>query len=133
MEEALLAALLADPGVAAFFGDRGAWGLIPQGEPMPAFGLNRVTGGYGYTQDGPVDTITPLVQIDVWAGSYGDAKRGARAIVAALPGISSGQFQDASLVDERDDDLAADGPAADRSEAFFRTSLDVRVCFTPTA
>ncbi|MBW8814035.1 MAG: DUF3168 domain-containing protein [Caulobacterales bacterium] len=133
MEDALLAALLADAGIAAIVGDRIAWGLLPQADELPALVLHRITGGFDYVQDGRVDTITPLVQVDCWAGSYGGAKTLARAVMAALPAISADPFQDCSVIDERDDGEAADGPAADRSESFFRTSLDVRVCITPNA
>jgi hypothetical protein len=132
MEEALRAALLASAGVAALIGDRIAWGLRPQGQPLPAISLTRVTGGYDYTLAGRVPTTRSLVQIDCWAGSYADAKGLGRAVLVALDTLNVAPFQGAFVEDERDDaeDTAAPQRAsagADRATEIHRTSLDVRV------
>ena len=127
MEEDLRAALLANAGVSALVGGRISWGLRPQGQALPAVSLTRVTGGYDYTLAERVRTTRPLVQIDCWAGAYGDAKALARAMATALDTLSTAPFQGCFIEDERDDAEDPGAPQSDRSTEIYRTSLDVRV------
>ena len=134
MEKALRAALLANVGVAAIIGvpEQIAWGRLPQGQDLPYIALNRLDGGYSYTQAGRVATITPLVQIDCWAASYEGAARLAAAVKAAIDTRTAAPWQGVFLIDERADDEAGDGPDAGGATDFDRTSLDVRVTWSPT-
>ena len=94
--------------------------------------MNRLDGGYSYTQAGRVATITPLVQIDCWAASYDGATRLAAAVKAAIDTLTAAPWQGVFLIDERADDEAGDGPGVGGATDFYRTSLDVRVTWSPT-
>jgi hypothetical protein len=104
MEEALIALLLADPGVATVAGDRVHWLRRPQGEATPALVLTRVGGGHAYTYGGRDELIETRVQIDAWAETYGAAKALARAVTSLLSGYraTSGPIRSAFLNAERD-------------------------------
>lgn len=129
MEEALRAALLADPAILAMVKSDGvAWGKLPQASELPFIALHRITGGYEYTQGGRVPTTMSTVQIDCWAGTYQAAKLLSRAVIARLDQLTAPPFQGCFVLSERDDEEAGDGPDPDRSTDFFGTSLDVRVC-----
>lgn len=119
MEEALIAHLLADSGVAALAGTRVYPVLRPQGEPLPAITVTRITGGPGYTLEGSDELADSIAQVDCWAGTYADAKLLARAVKAAAAGVAGvqGVFIDA----ERD------SVARPANENIFRTSIDLRV------
>lgn len=132
MEKAFRAALLTNAGVAAIIAtaDRIAWGRLPQGVRLPYIALNRLDGGYSYVQAGRVPTITPMVQIDCWAGSYAGAAALADAVKAAIDTLKTAPWQGVFLIDERPDDEVGDGPDSTGSSDFYRTSLDVRVTWT---
>lgn len=127
MEEVLLAHLLEDFDVLALVADRIAWGLRPRGEALPAIVLTRVSGRREYVMGGAAGLTDSLVQVDCWAGTYDDAKFTARAVVTALHTLSTSPISRAFVEAERDNSELGDGPRRDGSEAFHRTSLDVRV------
>lgn len=120
MEEAFRAALHADAGVKAVAGDRLDWGLRPP--QLPAGRMQVVSEVPFYTAQGR-DGLTPYrVQIDCMGLTYGDAKRLARAIVAAVGRLGRPAFDACFIFESRDDH---DEDASGR--VVFRTSLDVRV------
>lgn len=127
MEEALLALLAADAGVAALLADRIAWGARPTGEQLPCVVLFRITGVRDYHLQGRSGLVDSLVQVDCWAGTWLAAKSVARAIVDALDTPDQPTIQKAFVEGERDSFEEGDGPLPDGSSDFYRTSLDVRV------
>jgi hypothetical protein len=74
MEEAIIAKLLADSGVAGLTGARVFPGSRPQGSALPAAVLNRISGGPLYADDGEVGLVQARIQIDCWAATYSAAK-----------------------------------------------------------
>jgi hypothetical protein len=135
MEPALRAALLANAAISALIEanpKRIAWGLVGPGKFASAIGLHRATGGFDYVMDGPVDTVTPLVDVHCLAGDYAAAATLADAVVAACASFTADPFQGVEVEDRHDDPAElSDGPASDRSQTVFRTILQVRPCFTP--
>jgi len=125
MEEAIIAILLADPGVAGQIGTRIYPGRAPQG-PVVSYALLRsVTRLPDYTMSGPSGYEEQRFQIDVYAETYTKTKLTARAIIAALSGFRGQQgtvtIQAIFLDGERD------LPTADEDDDVynrFRTSLD---------
>src|SRR4051812_46510481 len=98
MEEALVAYLLANAGVAALAGTRIYWGERPQGDALPAIVLFKVSPNRDVTLAGPSGLIGPRVQIDCLGGSYALAKTTARAVIAAADAIGgTAGFQGAFL------------------------------------
>lgn len=126
MEEALIQQLLADPGLAAVFGERMSWGLRPQAEALPGLVLQLVSASPDYTLDGRQGLRGSLVQFDCWGSSYLEAKRGARALTAALDALAA-PIKRAFIVNLRDTAEAAEGPAPGGSVTFYRSSIDARI------
>jgi hypothetical protein len=127
MEEALIARLLADAGVASLAGTRVFPGSRPQGSALPAIVLARVSGAPLYADDGEIGLGQDRIQIDCWAATYGEAKTLARAVTACLSGfegpVGDTVFQFIELDTERD--LREGG--VDAAEYPFRTALDFLV------
>jgi hypothetical protein len=127
MEEALIARLLADTGVAAIAGARVFPGSRPQGAALPAVVLNRISGGPLYADDGEVGLEQARIQIDCWAESYAAAKLLARAVTASLSAfegtVGATTFQFIELDIEQD--LREGG--GDAASYPFRTALDFLV------
>ncbi|WP_088346307.1 MULTISPECIES: DUF3168 domain-containing protein [Rhodomicrobium] len=124
MEEALIARLLAAPGVAAMVGPRLYPGRRPQASALPAATLIRISGAPVYTDQGEAGLASARVQIDCWGESYAAAKLTARAVIAALSafaGLAGGvTFQNILLDAERD--FSEGGSNA--ADYLFRTTLD---------
>lgn len=127
MEEALRAQLTANAGLAALVGSRVSWGLRPRGNALPAVALHLIGAGPDYTMDGASGLAQSRVQIDCWALSYADMAAVARAVTAALSGLSftveGVVFQGLFLDSGRD--LPDEGTPPD--EMFFRRSLDFMI------
>ncbi len=127
MEEALIARLLADTGVAAIAGARVFPGSRPQGAALPAVVLNQISGGPLYADDGEVGLEQARIQIDCWAESYAAAKLLARAVTASLSAfegtVGATTFQFIELDIEQD--LREGG--GDAASYPFRTALDFLV------
>lgn len=117
MEEALTALL------ASVAGGRRYWVRAPQTAPRPFLVLNRISGGPGYTMDGPTGYANRRVQIDCYADTYTAALTCTRAVRDLLSGYSGGIIQGIFLESERD------LPAADAGEvtSLFRISIDITV------
>lgn len=126
-EEAFVAHLLDDAGVTDIAARRIGWATRPQGSALPAVTLHKIAPGREYHMGGPVGLNGPLVQIDCWGSTYGEAKRLARAVIASLDRIRGGIFQAAFLEGERDSFEPGDGPRESGAADYFRTSLDARV------
>jgi hypothetical protein len=124
MEEAIIARLLADSGLAAIVGTRVFPGSRPQGSALPAVVMNRISGGPLYADDGEVGLEQARIQIDCWAESYGEAKLLARAVTACLSAfdgtVGATTFEFIELENERD--LREGG--SDAATYPFRTALD---------
>ncbi|SDP40613.1 Protein of unknown function [Filomicrobium insigne] len=127
MEEAMIARLLADPGVAAYASTRIYPVSRPQGDLLPAVTLQRIDGGPTYSDDGETGLGNARVQIDTWAATYEVAKTLSRAVTASLSafhGIVGGiDFQTILLNDARDFREAG----GNQVEYLFRVSLDFNV------
>lgn len=125
MEEALVAMLLADAGVAAVLGARVNWGRRPQGAGnQPYCVLQVISQVPDYTYQGSAGRGQARVQADVYALSYELAKQAARALKARLSGFRgtrSGVAFDGIFIDDE-----RDLPEADPGEVtnLFRTSID---------
>ena len=129
MEEALIAKLLADVGVAALVSTRVYVGARPQASLLPAIVVNVVSAIPSYSDDGEDGIEDARVQIDCWGETYSSAKLVSRAVKTALSafdGIVSGiTFRFISL--DLEHDLRESG--ADTADFPFRTSLDFIVTF----
>jgi hypothetical protein len=127
MEEALIARLIADSGVAAIAAGRVYPGARPQGAALPAIVLHRIDGAPLYADEGEVGLAEARIQIDCWATTYGEAKTLARAVTGALSGfagtVAGTVFQFIELDAERD--LREGG--AEAADYPFRTALDFLV------
>lgn len=124
MEEALIAYLLADAGVAALVATRVTPGKRTQGGDLPAIVFHLVSGAPEYDDQGTTGLVDSTIQIDCWASTYTGAKLVARAVKAALQDfdgtIDGVEFQAVFLEAERDFAPSGGGQA----EYLHRTSLD---------
>lgn len=125
MEEAIIAMLLADSGVAAEIGTHVYPGRAPQGVDTSYALVRSITRLPDYTMGGASGYEERRFQIDVYAETYTKAKLTARAIVDALSGFRGAKgsvfIQGIFLDGERD------LPVADEDDDVynrFRTSLD---------
>lgn len=133
MEEALVARLRATAAIAALVGttnSRPAIDWIERPEVLPAITLQDVTSGRDYTHGGATDLERPIVQIDCWAGTYGEAKLIARAVIAEMETqetVSGTAFGFSFVEASRSMDPEDLGGGI----KVFRQSLDFRVWFQP--
>lgn len=130
MEEALRARLLASSGVSALVSTNIVWIERPQGSALPAITLQRITSGREYTYGGASGTSNPIVQVDCWGRSYGEAKAVSRAVISALePAITQGGVRfGPSFVDSNRDMPSEELPGGVK---VFRVSLDFRIWNSP--
>ena len=124
MEEALIARLRADAGVAAIADMRVFPGARPQNSALPAIVVNRISGGPLYADDGEVGLEQGRIQVDCWAETYTGAKLLARAVTASLSAfdgtVGATTFEFIELENERD--LREGG--SNSADYPFRTALD---------
>jgi hypothetical protein len=135
VEEALIAYLLANPGLAAQVGLRIDWLQRPQGNTMPALTLQIVGGGYEYIMDGREGLVAQRVQMDAWAPTYASMKATFRALVLALDGLpNTGPFKGAFIQSQFEtvDVLEAPRPQLNGATDIYRTSIDVIVWHSGT-
>lgn len=83
-EQALLARLVADSGVAALAGSRLYWGIIPQGKARPYVRLQVISDPRPQHLKGYFGARQTRVRADCMADKYGDARALAAAVIAAL-------------------------------------------------
>lgn len=126
MEEALVAMLLADSGVAALAGARIWWGRAPQANATrPYVVMRKVSGRPEYHMTAPAGLSETRVQLDAYGETYASARLTARALQAKLSGFrgSSGgkSFQGIFVEAERD---LADAADAGTVEHLFGVSFD---------
>ena len=129
MEEALIAKLLADGGVAALAGTRVFPVARPQGSELPAITLSRVSGKPVYTDQGQSGIAEARAQLDCWGVSYDSAKSLARAVAASLSAffgtVDAVTFQNVLLDLERDSrESGSNAP-----EYLYRVQLDFIVWY----
>jgi uncharacterized protein DUF3168 len=129
MEEALIAKLLADAGVAALVGTRVHPGARPQASTLPAIVCNAISANPSYSDDGEDGIAEARVQLDCWGATYSSAKTTARAVKAALSAfdgtVSAVRFRYIAL--DLEHDIQETG--ADSAAYPFRTSLDFLVVY----
>jgi hypothetical protein len=123
MEELLLAALKADAGVAGIVGEQIEWG---RRGGLPAIALHRTWTAPHYHMKGRLRLSEHTVQIDCWAAARIDASKLGRLVLAASDPLKSAALQ-VMVETIRDGSELSDGPPAEDANAFYRTSLDVRV------
>lgn len=124
MEEAIIARLLADAGVAAIASTRVFPGVRPQGSELPAIVLNRISGGPLYADDGEVGLQQARIQVDCWALTYTAAKKLARAVTASLSAFDGTAGTTAFEFIELDIERDLQEGGSDAATYPFRTSLD---------
>ncbi|MEW7009491.1 tail completion protein gp17 [Lentilitoribacter sp. EG35] len=128
MEEALIALLLADSGLAALVGSRVFIGQRPQNKSdLPAVLLSKVSAPRDYHMAGPSNLIQSRFQCDCYGDDYRSAKLTARALMSVVNGYKGTQsgvvVQLISIDGERDGNETES--AADRH--LFRTSIDLLI------
>jgi hypothetical protein len=126
VEEALVSALLNNAALAALVSTRIDWLLRPQGSAVPAITLQVVSGTMAHTFQGRDGLTEYLVQIDVWADTYGSMKTVQRALTAALDGLKAAPLQ---AFPEQVRETLEPGDAPDTSGLIdlYRGTTDVRV------
>lgn len=124
MEAALRSYLLTGSGVAALV-QKIAWISRPQASALPAITLQKVTIDRGYTYSGPDSYHGEIVQLDIWAMSFGDVVKVRDAIIAVLetPGTASGVTFTMCFVNSERQGIE-DVPGVG---AVFRISLDAEI------
>lgn len=129
MEQAIIARLLAAAGVAALVGARVYPGALPQGESLPAAICNLISAAPSYSDDGEDGIREDRIQIDCWGSTWTDAKKTARAVVAALSAFdgTAGGIRIRYIVLDREQDLQEAG--ANAAAYPFRTSLDFLITY----
>ncbi len=128
MEEELLALLLRDGGVASIFGDR-IWPMIaPQTSIRPYAVVQKASAVTDYTTTGASGFKQARVQIDSYAETYSEAKRGIRLIRIAISGRRTGIFQ--GIFAETERDLTDNDSIMTLATRPFRVSQDFMVHHT---
>jgi hypothetical protein len=129
MEEALIAKLLATTAVTALVATRVYPGVRPQASLLPAIVMNIVSKNPSYSDDGEDGIAEARVQFDCWGATYTDAKKTARAVMAALSAldetVAGVRFRYITL--DLEHDLSETG--ADAAAYPFRTALDFIVVY----
>lgn len=89
---ALVARLLADPGVAAAVGEKVHWVKIEQAEAVPYVRLQTISDPRPEHLGGYTGARVTRVQADCFAGTYGAARALASLVIAALaqPAVFTG-------------------------------------------
>lgn len=134
MEEAFIAALLADAGIAALVKTRVNWLTRPAASRLPAIVLQTVSVDRLYTFTHRDSATARRVQIDCWATSFLAAKAVARAVNACLDGLTAAPWSRPEVVAEREFYEPGDAPVAGQpSTDLYRVSLDAVVWHRPTS
>lgn len=121
MEEVLRSYLISSDGIPA----NTNWGSAPEGSSLPGVVLNVASDVSDMTQQGPSGFSTTRVQIDVYAETFGQAKKIARSIRRALDGYSGVDFT-AFRISEYDGGDMGDDPGS----RIFRNSHDYQISWT---
>jgi hypothetical protein len=124
MEEALIALLIGDGGLAALVGARVHGGSRPQGSGLPAVVIARIGGAPLYSDEGEVGLDQARMQVDCWGESYASAKLTARAVRRVLSGFEGtvGGITIQFIMLDAERDFREGG--ANSAEYLFRTTLD---------
>ena len=132
MERAIIYRLLQSTALEALVARRVHHKIRPQGSPLPAVVINRISGVPVRRLDGVITITTTRIQVDCWAETAPQLFAVVSAVKAALDratfahaaAVICGCF----LIDEQDDD-ATEAPLTDQKP--LRTRLDFRVQHTP--
>lgn len=129
MEEALRAYLLTQPALTDLIGERIFWGVRPQGTPLPALVLNRISQPGDHTYKARVRLCKARVQMDCLGASNASARGLERALLAVLDGksfIQGGiEFQGCFAINARD----LTSPGTTDADTIFRPSIDFNIIF----
>lgn len=135
METLLVAAMLADAGLAALVAKRINWVARPQGAAVPAITLQVISAVREY----PFANVNPLVryrvQVSVWATKYLQTCQIRDAVLAFANGLTGNPFPRPELLLEPDF-FEAGGPpqaGADQLPDLYAKHLDFEVIFRPAA
>jgi hypothetical protein len=132
VERAIIYRLLQSTALEALVARRVHHKIRPQGSPLPAVVINRISGVPVRRLDGVITITTTRIQVDCWAETAPQLFAVVSAVKAALDratfahaaAVICGCF----LIDEQDDD-ATEAPLTDQKP--LRTRLDFRVQHTP--
>lgn len=132
MERALIGRLLDSVALVALVDRQVHFKIRPQGSPLPAVVVNKISGVPTRRLDGQITITASRIQIDCWAETAPQLFAVVSAVKAALDratfahaaAVICGCF----LIDEQDDD-ATEAPLTDQKP--LRTRLDFRVQHTP--
>lgn len=93
MELDFLALLSGSAAVSAMVPiERISWGVLAQGQPLPAIVLTLVGNRNQLTQQGPTDLWRGRVQVDCYGETYSSARRVADALIDLLHGHHDARF-----------------------------------------
>lgn len=129
MEESVIARLLADAAVAALASVHVYPGARPQGSPLPALVVNKISGAPVYDDQGEAGLFSARVQVDSWGDTYTAAKQLARAVKTCLSGFvgTQGATSFRNVLVDAERDLRETG--SNEAQYEFRTSVDFIVWF----
>lgn len=130
MTAALRDRLRADPVISDMVGSRVYRMERPQGTDLPAITIQEVPTGLEQTHKGFQEQQSSLIQIDVWAASYG-AKMAIKdaVLAAAVPPATVSGIKFGRAFVERDGDRSATGSVTDQDGLPFihRRQIDLTV------
>lgn len=98
MEEDLVQAMLADAGLAGLVGRNIKWELLQQGAALPAICLHLIDGPPSYGMGGRVGLTVNLVQFEMLAGGFLEAKTIYRAFVGFCDAVNAAAKADEDQV-----------------------------------
>jgi hypothetical protein len=135
MEQLLIAALLADVGIAALVAKRINWLARPPASALPAITLQVVSAqrDYGFKNENPL--VRYRVQLSIWATSYLTTTQIRDAVLAFANGLTGTPFPRPELLSELDLHDAGDtpSPGAQPSPAIYAKHLDLEVTHRPAS
>lgn len=132
MERAIIYRLLQSAALGALVDRRVHHKIRPQGSPLPAVVINRISGVPVRRLDGVITITTTRIQVDCWAETAPQLFAVVSAVKAALDRATfahtAAVIHGCFLIDEQDDDVT-ETPLTDHKP--LRTRMDFRVQHSP--
>lgn len=132
MERAIIARLLQSTALGALVDRRVHHKIRPQGAPLPAVVINKISGVPARRLDGVITITTTRIQVDCWAVTAPQLFAVVSAVKAALDRAAfahpAAVIRGCFWIDEQDDDVT-ETPLTDQKP--LRTRLDFRVQHSP--
>jgi hypothetical protein len=125
VETAVINYLLAGAAITTIVGTRVYPVARPQGSPLPAITVTRISGGPLYADDGEVGLDNARLQVDSWGTTYAAAKDLAMVVgdrLSAVRDVSQSGVTIRYAMLDAEQDLRESG--ADEYEYLFRTRQD---------